>query len=131
MFRVGRARRLLLDRGGRLKNFRREGAVVEVDADADDDRAPLCALDRFGEYAAELPTTCEQVVRPLDVRLKVARLKDCVRSGERRRQSDERPRARVQLRTQDDAEVKPRVLRRDPRATLPPAPRRLLARDDA
>src|SRR2546423_4056158 len=64
--RVGRARRLLLDGGCRLKNLRREGTVVEVDADADDDRAPLLALNRLCEYAAQLPTRSEQIVRPFD-----------------------------------------------------------------
>src|SRR5205823_2682758 len=129
--RVGRARRLLLDGRGRLKNLRRERSVVEVDADADDDRAPPCALDRLREYAAQLPTRSEQIIRPLDVRLKTARLNNRVRRGERRRQCDERPRARLQTRSQHDTEVKPRVLRRHPRATLPPAPRRLLSCDHA
>src|SRR5205085_1007680 len=65
--RVGRARHLLLYRSCRLKNLRRESPVVEIDADADDDRAPLLALYRLREYAAQLTTRSEQIVRPLDV----------------------------------------------------------------
>src|SRR5947209_7153242 len=84
--RVGRARRLFLDGCSRLKNLRREGPVVEIDADADDDRAPPRALDRLREYAAQLPTRSEQVVRPLDGRPKPARLNNRVRSGGARRQ---------------------------------------------
>src|SRR5919205_1342617 len=91
----------------------------------------MCALDGLGEYAAELTSAREKVVGPLDVRTKRARLFQSVAHGDRRRECNQRPLSRVRARAQDDAEVEPRILRRDPLALATAAPRSLLARDDA
>jgi hypothetical protein len=128
VFRINARTRRGFDRRGVRAQVRRVGTLTQVDADAEDARAPRLSLDGFGEDAAEFSSFEEDVVRPLDVCLKRARFRERVAHGEGGHERQERPRLRTQARAQDDAEIESRIRRRHPHALLPPAPARLLAR---